>query len=103
VGANLCRQLAPPKAKYVQHILQATHTGEAGVAEIFRGLQPRLRDPTWTIAFKALIIVHLMIRDGEVNVTLSFLSNSLQRLVGMATYTEGTWLNIYLGAIVAVP
>ncbi|KAK4693823.1 hypothetical protein P7C71_g3645, partial [Lecanoromycetidae sp. Uapishka_2] len=73
-------KLAPPKAKYVEHILIATHAGDAGVAEIFRALQHRLRDSTWTIVFKALIIVHLMVREGEPNVTLKFVAESPSKL-----------------------
>ncbi|KAI4203501.1 MAG: hypothetical protein LQ350_001839 [Teloschistes chrysophthalmus] len=73
-------KLAAPKAKYVEHILIATHAGEAGVAEIFRALQNRLRDSTWTIVFKSLIIAHLMIREGEPNVTLKYLADSPSKL-----------------------
>ncbi|KAG9551452.1 hypothetical protein KCU79_g13258, partial [Aureobasidium melanogenum] len=67
-------KLAPPKSKYVEHILLATSGGEAGVAEIFRTLKERLRDTTWTICFKALIIVHLMIKEGERDATLKYLA-----------------------------
>ncbi|MCJ1245207.1 hypothetical protein MMC30_002408 [Trapelia coarctata] len=70
------QKLAAPKSKYVEHLLVATHAGDAGVAEVFRTLTHRLRDSTWTIVFKGLIIVHLMIREGEPNVTLRFLSES---------------------------
>lgn len=65
---------APPKTKYIEHILIATHAGEAGVGEVFRALQNRLRDSTWTVVFKSLITVHLMIREGSPDVTLSFLA-----------------------------
>ncbi len=67
----------------------ATHAGEAGVAEIFRTLQNRLRDSTWTIVFKSLIIVHLMIREGEPDVTLSYLSVSPNRKLAINSFTEG--------------
>lgn len=70
-------KLAPPKAKYVEHILLATHSGEAGVAEVFRTLTHRLRDSTWTIVFKSLIIVHLMIKEGEQDVTLRYVAGKL--------------------------
>ena len=83
------KQLAPPKAKYVEHILVATHAGDAGVAEIFRALQNRLRDSTWTIVFKALIIVHLMIREGEPNVTLKYLADSPSKLA-ISNFSDGT-------------
>ncbi|TPX09295.1 uncharacterized protein E0L32_009487 [Thyridium curvatum] len=65
---------APPKTKYIEHILVATHAGEAGVAEVFRALQYRLRDSTWTVVFKSLITVHFMIREGSPDVTLSYLA-----------------------------
>ena len=81
-------QLAAPKSKYVEAILSATHGGEAGVAEVFRTLQVRLRDSTWTIVFKALIIVHLMIREGEENVTLRYIAESPKRLA-ISNFTEG--------------
>lgn len=82
-------QLAPPKSKYVEHILVATHAGEAGVAEIFRALQNRLRDSTWTIVFKSLIIVHLMIREGEPNVTLKYVADSPSKLA-ISNFSDGT-------------
>ncbi|MCJ1471931.1 hypothetical protein MMC13_000572 [Lambiella insularis] len=73
-------KLAAPKSKYVEHILVATHAGEAGVEDVFRTLTNRLRDSTWTIVFKGLIIVHLMIREGEPNVTLKYLAESPSKL-----------------------
>lgn len=68
----------------------ATHAGEAGVAEIFRALTNRLRDSTWTIVFKSLIIVHLMIREGEPEVTLKFLAQNPHRKLAINHFTEGT-------------
>ncbi|KAF2203152.1 ANTH-domain-containing protein [Delitschia confertaspora ATCC 74209] len=81
-------KLAAPKSKYVEHILVATHAGEAGVAEIFRALTNRLRDSTWTIVFKSLIIVHLMIREGEADVTLKYLAQNPQRKLAINHFTE---------------
>jgi hypothetical protein len=88
--ANAYTQLAAPKSKYVEHILVATHAGEAGVAEIFRALTNRLRDSTWTIVFKSLIIVHLMIREGEPEVTLKYLAQNPTRKLAINSFTEGT-------------
>ncbi|CAK7567949.1 MAG: hypothetical protein SEPTF4163_005927 [Sporothrix epigloea] len=67
-------KLAPPKTKYIEHILIATHADEAGVGEVFRVLQYRLQDSTWTTVFKSLIVVHLMIREGSPDVTLAYLA-----------------------------
>jgi hypothetical protein len=87
-------KLAAPKSKYIEHILIATHTGEAGVAEVFRALQNRLRDSTWTIVFKSLIVVHLMMREGEKDITLKYLSSSPLRKLAINNFTEGTLGNI---------
>jgi hypothetical protein len=81
-------QLAAPKSKYIEHILLATHSGEAGVAEIFRSLQFRLRDSTWTIVFKSLIVLHLMIREGAPDATLEFLAQN-PRKVAISSFSEG--------------
>ena len=83
-------QLAAPKSKYVEHILVATHAGEAGVTEVFRALQNRLRDSTWTIVFKSLIIVHLMIREGEPNVTLKYLAEQPRKLA-ISNFSDGAY------------
>ncbi|OAP62429.1 hypothetical protein AYL99_04632 [Fonsecaea erecta] len=80
-------KLAAPKAKYIEPILSATNGGESGVAEVFRTLQLRLRDSTWTIVFKALIVVHLMIREGQPEVTLRYISESPKRLA-MSNFTD---------------
>ncbi|PYI13167.1 ANTH-domain-containing protein [Aspergillus violaceofuscus CBS 115571] len=80
-------KLAAPKSKYIEHILVATHTGEAGVAEIFRTLQLRLRDSTWTIVFKALIVIHLMIREGQLDATLQYMAENPQKLA-ISGYSE---------------
>jgi hypothetical protein len=81
-------KLAPPKAKYVEHILLATQSGEAGVAEVFRTLTHRLRDSTWTVAFKSLIIVHLMIKEGAPNVTLSYLGAAPTHRLAINSFTD---------------
>ena len=83
-----CAKLAAPKSKYVETILVATHTGEAGVAEVFRILQHRLRDSAWTIVFKALIIVHLMIREGQQDAALSFLADNPKK-IAPSNFSEG--------------
>ncbi|KAI1166994.1 ANTH-domain-containing protein [Nemania serpens] len=78
---------APPKTKYIEHILVATHAGEAGVGEVFRALQNRLRDSTWTVVFKSLITVHLMIREGSPDATLSYLARNRNQLA-ISSFTD---------------
>lgn len=58
------------------------------MGEIFRALTNRLRDSTWTIVYKSLIIVHLMIREGEPEVTLRFLAKNPRRTLAISHFTE---------------
>ncbi|KAK9783172.1 hypothetical protein AB5N19_08524 [Seiridium cardinale] len=78
---------APPKTKYIEHILIATHAGEAGVGEVFRALQHRMRDSTWTVVFKSLITVHLMIREGSPDVTLAYLARH-RNMLATSSFTD---------------
>ncbi|KAL2257339.1 hypothetical protein VTK26DRAFT_301 [Humicola hyalothermophila] len=78
---------APPKTKYIEHILVATYSGEAGVGEVFRALQYRLRDSTWTVVFKSLITVHLMMREGAPDVTLAYLAKH-RNLLAVSVFSD---------------
>lgn len=78
---------APPKTKYIEHILIATHAGEAGVGEVFRALQFRLRDSTWTVVFKSLITIHLMIREGSPDATLAYLAKH-RNMLATSSFTD---------------
>lgn len=81
-------QAAPPKSKYIEHILSATNSGEDGVGEVFRSLQHRLRDSTWTVVFKSLITVHLMVREGLEDVTLKHLAGH-KNLLTISNFSDG--------------
>jgi phosphatidylinositol-binding clathrin assembly protein len=58
------------------------------VGEVFRALQFRLRDSTWTVVFKSLITVHLMIREGSPDTTLSYLSRH-RNMLAISSFTDG--------------
>ncbi|KAK9239647.1 ANTH domain-containing protein [Lipomyces kononenkoae] len=72
-------KLAAPKAKYIEPILQGT-TNTDELDEIFRALSARLRDSAWTIVYKSLIVVHIMIREGKKDATLEYLSHHARML-----------------------
>ncbi|KAK7207002.1 ANTH domain-containing protein [Myxozyma melibiosi] len=66
-------KLAAPKIKYIEPILQGT-SNESDLEDIFRTLSIRLRDSAWTVVYKSLIVVHIMIREGRKDVTLEYLA-----------------------------
>ena len=57
---------------------------------MFRALQHRLRDSTWTIVFKSLITVHLMIREGSPDVTLGYLSKH-RNMLAVSVFSDGEY------------
>jgi phosphatidylinositol-binding clathrin assembly protein len=58
------------------------------VGEVFRALQHRLRDSTWTVVFKSLITVHLMVREGSPDVTLAYLSKH-RNMLAVSMFSDG--------------
>lgn len=67
---------APPKAKYLDPIIAATWSEDGAVYDVCKALIPRLREPNAIVVFKALIVLHTMIRNGATDNVLSHLSSS---------------------------
>ena len=68
---------APPKQKYLDPILLGT-SNEEDFYEIVKGLDSRINDTAWTIVYKSLLVVHLMIREGSKDVALRYYSRNLE-------------------------
>ncbi|CCH59404.1 hypothetical protein TBLA_0B05770 [Henningerozyma blattae CBS 6284] len=69
-------KMAPPKQKYIDPILMGS-TDPRDFHEIIRALYSRISDSAWTVVYKSLIVTHLLIREGEKDITLDYLSNNL--------------------------
>ncbi|TFK26225.1 ANTH-domain-containing protein [Coprinopsis marcescibilis] len=67
---------APPKAKYIDPIIAATWSDDGAVSDVCKALVPRIREPNHIIVFKALLVLHTMIRNGSTDNVLSFLSQA---------------------------
>ncbi|ONH71581.1 Phosphatidylinositol-binding clathrin assembly protein unc-11 [Pichia kudriavzevii] len=72
-------KLAPPKPKYIEPILMTTTEGERSddFRTVMKALNRRLGDSAWTIVYKALIVIHILVREGDENVCIKYLSNHL--------------------------
>ncbi|KAF8623226.1 hypothetical protein AX15_006461 [Amanita polypyramis BW_CC] len=80
---------APPKSKYLDPIIAATWADEGAVSDVCKALAPRFREPNAIVVFKALIVLHSMIRNGSTDNVLSYLSSSdVLRLRNVST---GNW------------
>ncbi|KAJ7625652.1 ANTH domain-containing protein [Roridomyces roridus] len=80
---------APPKAKYLDPIIAATWDEGGAVHDVCKALSPRFREPNAIVVFKALIVLHTMIRNGSTDNVLGYLSgSSVLRLNNVST---GSW------------
>ncbi|KIL69386.1 hypothetical protein M378DRAFT_69482 [Amanita muscaria Koide BX008] len=80
---------APPKAKYLDPIVAATWADEGSVSDICRALAPRFREPNAIVVFKALIVLHTIIRNGSTDNVLSYLSSS--DVLRLRNVSAGSW------------
>ncbi|PPQ91467.1 hypothetical protein CVT25_013724 [Psilocybe cyanescens] len=80
---------APPKAKYIDPIIAATWSDDGAVHDVCKALSPRLREPNAIVAFKALIVLHTMIRNGATDNVLSYLSSS--EILRLRNISAGNW------------
>ncbi|KAJ7180987.1 ANTH domain-containing protein, partial [Mycena filopes] len=80
---------APPKAKYLDPIIAATWDEGGAVHDVCKALSPRFREPNAIIVFKALIVLHTMIRNGSTDNVLGYLSGS--QVLRLSNVSTGSW------------
>ncbi|EJD07686.1 ANTH-domain-containing protein [Fomitiporia mediterranea MF3/22] len=80
---------APPKAKYIDPIIAATYSEDGAVHDVCKALSPRLREPNVIIVYKALIVLHTMIRNGATDNVLSYLSSD--DVLRLKSVSAGHW------------
>ncbi|KAI5952075.1 hypothetical protein CANMA_005154 [Candida margitis] len=83
-------KVAAPKSKYIEPILMATSIDHSIVSAdnfntIMRSLQQRLRDSSWSVVYKSLIVIHLMIREGDRDVTLKYLADQGHSMLNLSS------------------
>ncbi|KAH9975672.1 ANTH domain-containing protein [Lactifluus volemus] len=77
VVKNACKpKAAPPKGKYLDPIIAATWSDDGAIHDVCKALSPRFREPNSIVVFKALIVLHVMIRNGSTDNVLQYLSSS---------------------------
>ncbi|KDQ51032.1 hypothetical protein JAAARDRAFT_41495 [Jaapia argillacea MUCL 33604] len=67
---------APPKSKYLDPILAATWSEDGAVGDVCKALSPKFKEPNAIVVFKALIVLHTMIRNGATDNVLAYLSST---------------------------
>ncbi|TCD65050.1 hypothetical protein EIP91_003288 [Steccherinum ochraceum] len=80
---------APPKTKYMDPIIAATWSEDGAVHDVCKALTPRFREPNAIVVFKALIVLHTMIRNGATDNVLGYLSSS--EVLRLRNISAGHW------------
>ncbi|KAF9466040.1 ANTH domain-containing protein [Collybia nuda] len=80
---------APPKPKYLESIIAATWSDDGAVHDVCKALSPRFREPNAIVVFKALIVLHTMIRNGATDNVLSYLSTN--EILRLSNVSAGNW------------
>ncbi|KAI9478626.1 MAG: ANTH domain-containing protein [Benjaminiella poitrasii] len=62
----------PPKQKYLQTLTNLTFQSPGNAASIVDLLEKRLRENSWIIIFKVLIIIHSLMRNGDGEKVISY-------------------------------
>ncbi|KAH9967106.1 ANTH domain-containing protein, partial [Russula compacta] len=90
VVKNACKpKAAPPKAKYLDPIIAATWSEDGAIHDVCKALSPRFREPNSIVVFKALIVLHTMIRNGATDNVLQYLSSS--EVLRLKNVAGGQW------------
>ncbi|GJJ71238.1 hypothetical protein EMPS_03588 [Entomortierella parvispora] len=76
-----------PKLKYLDTLLFGATSSMQNIMLIMNALQPRLSNNTWTVSFKSLLVVHLLMRSDAGNDVLSYCAS--QRGIISAAYKGG--------------
>ncbi|KAH8919528.1 hypothetical protein BT69DRAFT_485273 [Atractiella rhizophila] len=91
---------APPKAKYIDPIVQASFSQDGSLQDICRSLAPKLRDSNSIVVFKSLLIVHTLLRVGSLQNVFGYLASDSQilRLKDVISgFDTANTLNLYAG------
>ncbi|KAI0282423.1 ANTH domain-containing protein [Russula brevipes] len=90
VVKNACKpKPTPPKAKYIDTIIAATWSEDGAIHDVCKALSPRFREPNSIVVFKALIVLHTMIRNGSTDNVLQYLSSS--EVLRLKNVAGGQW------------
>ncbi|KAI7869287.1 ANTH domain-containing protein [Spinellus fusiger] len=68
------------KEKHMKTLIGLTFQNPASVADIIKTLDKRAQEHSWIISFKVLIIMHTLMRQGNENKVLEYLSQSAEVL-----------------------
>ncbi|CDU25692.1 related to YAP1802-protein involved in clathrin cage assembly [Sporisorium scitamineum] len=78
------------KPKYIDPIIATTFATDGSLQDVCRALGNRLREPNATVVLKSLVILHTMIRNGEIDNVLSHLSSDIGN-IRLRNVSNNSW------------
>ncbi|KAJ1967722.1 hypothetical protein H4R35_006629, partial [Dimargaris xerosporica] len=71
------RDCVTPKKKHVDRLVQMTWLRDTfTMPELFMVLEGRFSEPSWVITFKTLIVIHILMLEGDPHQVLGFLTSN---------------------------
>lgn len=70
----------PFKVSHLKYLIATTNERNVGISDLFRNISYHLKKNDWIVVFKALALIHLLIREGNSERVLGFLAGNLQLL-----------------------
>ncbi|MBW0523891.1 hypothetical protein O181_063606 [Austropuccinia psidii MF-1] len=75
IVAGACKpKHVPPKAKYIDALVQSTNQADGSFQDVSLALRLKLRDSNSTVVFKALFVIHTLVRVGNAQEVMSYWS-----------------------------
>lgn len=76
ISRSTSKDLKPLKPKHIQLITMGTAQRDIQISDMFKSLGGRLRETNWAVVFKSLLVIHLMIREGNYERVLGFMASN---------------------------
>ncbi|KAI9168156.1 hypothetical protein H9P43_007528 [Blastocladiella emersonii ATCC 22665] len=87
------RNSKAPKWKHVSILLNATWRRDISIADIGQLLELRLRDSSWSVVFKALIVTHILMDQGSGDRLIGYLATQ-PSILNLANFRDSSGVRI---------
>ncbi|KAI8146686.1 ANTH domain-containing protein [Fennellomyces sp. T-0311] len=67
----------PPKRKHLDTLVSLTHQNPSSIGDMMHTLEKRTRENSWIIAYKVLIIIHVLMREGNGQHVIDYVYNNM--------------------------
>ncbi|KAI9206714.1 uncharacterized protein BJ171DRAFT_17831 [Polychytrium aggregatum] len=76
VNKSTSKHVKPLKAKHIQVLTTVTWTREISIADLFYLIEKRMKDNSWVVMLKCLILIHILMREGYTERVTGFIAGN---------------------------